>query len=193
LHPVTFDKVVEIKGHKFVINNPTYGKGCFVGILHKIFSQLSSMHSHHCKVFVCLQIYHLHDYSADNELFSDFIQKYKKRLKRRFKLIRIGFVWVREHGEGEAQHYHLVLFLDGNKIQFHHHVFDLAEEIWVGWNQPRPAFPSDKSFYNLKRDDWSAIDGVLYHLSYMAKVHTKERKPLTINRYDGSRLKSGSR
>jgi hypothetical protein len=187
MHKITFDQDIEFEGKKFRINNPNGCKGCFVGILDRIVSQLSAILSHHCKVFVCMEIFPVTDYSADNELFSKFIKKYTKRLRIRFGLSRVGYVWVREQGVGEAQHYHLVLFLDGNKVNFHHNVFKIAEEMWTARNQPRPAFPPLKSYYNLTRCKWPEFGEVIYHLSYMAKVRTKENKPLTANRYEGSR------
>ena len=189
MHPITFDKNIAIDGYEFEINNPANCEGSYVRILDKIYSQLIAMLSHHCKVLVCMQIYHLHDYSEDNKVFSDFVQKYKKRLKKRFGFTRIGYVWVREQGQSEPQHYHLALFLDGNKVQCHHGIFKLAEKIWTDWGHPHPSFVPQNSYYNLNREDGRILNHVLYHLSYMAKVRTKdEKRSLTVNRYEGSRI-----
>lgn len=190
MHKITFDREIEFERRRVEINNPPSCKGCFVGILDKIVSQLSAMLSHHYKVLICMEIFPVVDFSEDNKLFSRFIEKFKKRLRTRFGLSRVGYVWVREHGKSEAQHYHLVLFLDGNKVNIHHSIFKIAEEMWTARNQPRPAFPSSRSYYNLTRGQWTSVDEAIYHLSYMAKVHTKENKPLTTNRYEGSRIKS---
>lgn len=41
------------------------------------------------------------------------------------------YLWVREQHHSEHPHYHVVLFLDGQKMRNYSHVFDTVEEIWA--------------------------------------------------------------
>ncbi len=40
------------------------------------------------------------------------------------------YFWVREQGRSIHHHYHVVIFLDGQKIRSYSHVFHKIEEIW---------------------------------------------------------------
>lgn len=163
--------------------------GCYEVILRRTHEQFQAMLSHHCKVFVFMVMFHSNDYSPINRLFSNFMRKFKKKITVKLGLKRVGYVWVRERGERDAQHYHLALFLDGNKVQIPHNVFNLCSEIWEGWNQPRPSFPQGRSFYMLRRGDDSNYREAFRHLSYLAKVWTKSGRAPAANDYYSSQIK----
>lgn len=164
-------------------------QGCYLEIIERIKEQLDVMLSYHRKVFVCMFVFHLHVYTQDNALFSRFMRKLGKRLKQRYKFKRIGYVWVREYGSGQAQHYHLALFLDGSLVQFPNGVFELAADVWEGWNQPRPALNPKRSYYMVVRRSDADYQVAFHHLSYLAKTRTKGARAKTTNDYSASRLR----
>lgn len=186
---ITFDGQFMLPDGSVYSINAQQKQGCYVEILEKMHEQLQAMQSHHSKVLVMLAIFHVNDYTETNELFSRFMRKLVKILKNGYGFKRVGYLWVREHGQGEAQHYHLALFLDGNKVRRSNEVFDMCVNIWEGWNQPRPAFPSKRSYYMLKRNDDKIYREAFYHLSYLSKTRTKEYRPKSTNDYSTSRLK----
>ncbi len=186
---LTFDSQLTLSDNSVYSINAQQKQGCYVEILEKMHEQLQAMQSHHGKVLVMLTIFHVNDYTGTNELFSRFMRKLVKRLKKSYEFKRVGYLWVREHGQAASQHYHLALFLDGNKVRRSNEVFELCVSIWEGWNQPRPAFPAKRSYYMLKRNDGKTYRDVFYRLSYLAKTRTKEHKPKSTNDYSTSRLK----
>ena len=157
--------------------------------MEKTHEQLGVLLSHHNRVFVFLAVFHVHDYSPHNQLFSRLMRKLVKRLKAKYNFKRVGYLWVREHGKRAAQHYHLALFLDGSKVQYPQGVFGLCVGIWEGWNQPRPAFTQGRCYYMLKRGDAATYQSAFYHLSYYAKTNTKGNRPSHTNDYSTSRIK----
>lgn len=186
---VTLRSEIVLNGHTLPINtNAQLGHGCYLEILEKTYGQLNAMLSHHGKVFVFLVMFHVNDYMETNAEFSRFMRKLKKRLVVIYGFKRIGYVWVREGPKNEAQHYHLALFLDGDKIQAPHKLFELCVHIWEGWNQPRPSFPSKRCYYRLKRGDDKTLLAAFKHLSYFAKNRTKGNRPASTNDYYTSRL-----
>ena len=61
------------------------------------------------------------------------MDKLTKRLKRKYKLCRVGYIWVREQEKSKHQHYHLVLMIDGNKEQFFDEILKIATLKMVIW------------------------------------------------------------
>jgi hypothetical protein len=182
-----FSSEIVIDGVMLPIN-ASARQGCYEVILRRMHEQIQAMLSHHCKVLVFMVIFHSTDYSSTNLLFSRLARKLKKKLTAKQGLKRVGYVWVRERDERDAQHYHLALFLDGNRVQKPHTVFTLCSEIWEGWNQPRPSFPQGRSFYILRRGDDSVYREAFRHLSYLAKVRTKGDRPSSTNDYYTSQI-----
>ena len=68
-------------------------------------------------------------YSKGNKLLSDFLRLLKRNLKSYFGFTRVGYLWVRELSTTDRQHYHLILLLDGNKVQHPKNVINIAEEV----------------------------------------------------------------
>ena len=109
--------------------NANEKQGCYEVILRRTHEQIQAMLSHHCKVFVFMVMFHSNDYSPINRLFSNFMRKFKKKLAAKLGLKRMGYVWVRERDERAAQHYHLAIFIDGNKVQRSHNIINHCVEI----------------------------------------------------------------
>lgn len=185
---VTYEPAFKCVDGEVLQVNASKDRGCYIEILHKTYEQLTNMLSHHRKVLVVIMIYHLHTPTQDNLLFSKFIHKLRKRYCKRYSAKRLGYLWVREQGQREAQHYHLAIFLDGSTIQTPHRVFELCVNIWEGWNQPRPAFSPGRSYYQLKRGDTHKFAEAFHHLSYFAKTRSKGLRPSATNDYSTSRI-----
>ena len=76
--------------------NATEKRGCYMEILAVLKAQMDAFLFHHARMlFVRLDIRH-HTYTDDNKAMSDYMRKLIKHLKRKYKVTRIGYIWVRE-------------------------------------------------------------------------------------------------
>lgn len=178
-----------LNGQLLPINtNSDKGQGCYVEMLEAIGSQLSAMLSHHSRVLVVRLDFHLYDYTEANAQMSCFVRKMKKRLKQRYGLLRVGHVWAREIEKAKQQHYHLVFMLDANTVKHPGRVISLCEDVWQGWNHPKPYTP-ENCYKVIGRNDIEGFGVVFRRLSYLAKARGKGYKGKTANDYSTSRIK----
>ncbi|MEH6580122.1 MAG: inovirus-type Gp2 protein [Amphritea sp.] len=177
--------VLVVAGREFVLADSMKGAGHYLQILQRSADQLDAMLSHHCKVLVVRIDLHLKNYTATNKPITDFFRKLRKKVTLKFGQARMGFIWCREHEEAAAQHYHLVLILDGNKNRHPQRVIELIEEIWTGWGHPKPYTPKG-CYYLVRRDDSDAHLSAFGRISYLAKVATKGKRPKATNDYGAS-------
>lgn len=185
---VIMDSEIELNGENYRINtNKSKGQGCFVEILRAIQSNLASMLSFHCKVYVVQFVVHCHVYEQKNSGISDLMRVFKKRLSRRYGLSRVSGGWVRETGQSGVQHYHVVIFLDGNKVRWFRGVQNLVVEIMKVRGYPWPSFMKS---HMVRRDEREGMNETFYHLSYMAKIRSKSGRSPSTNDYSFSRLKA---
>ena len=192
LEPTTMKKVVfsnsiTLGGSQLKING-SEKMGCYEEILSAIKNQLDAMLSHHSRVLIVRIDLHTSEYNGNNEMLSQFIRRLRKRLKQRYNLRNVGYVWVREIEKAKSQHYHLALVLDGNKVNYPAKVIKLVEEIWQGTGNPKPYTP-EKCYYLIKRGQNYVYKEAFRRLSYLAKKRGKGYKSKTANDYSTSRIK----
>lgn len=189
MKPIVYTPTVTLEGKELAINTNTEKKyGCYYHILKRMNQQLAAMLTYHSKVVIIRVDLHLHEYSPNNKLMSQFMQKFIKRAKRGFKVKRIGYAWVRELEKAKAQHYHLVLMLDGNEIQTGYKVNKLCSEIWEGWGQPKTPYIQNCA-HMVKRDDKETYNAAFYRMSYLAKPRGKGYRAPAANDYFTSQIK----
>ncbi len=160
------------KKHSYQIYKPKQGDHN-KRILEKIFTVTESMLSHYSRVFVVRVDLHVDKFTADNKLLSKFLGPYNKKLKCQCKC-RVGHIVVREQNTSNKQHYHLALFLHGEKIN---HPSKLLRKLSVAWKEYCNGSIAlvENSYYMMHRGDKSSIDPVIYRLSYLAKTFSKEK------------------
>src|SRR5690606_2782557 len=105
---------------------------------------------------------------------------------RKYRCRRVSGGWVRETESSRIQHYHVAIFLNGNRVRWNTGVQALVNEILEARGYPRPSFvPS----HMIKRGSEQSLFAAFYHLSYLAKTRSKsDREPAT-NDYSFSRIK----
>lgn len=183
-----FADEVLLGGVRLSVNNGEGKYGCYKAILEQIHSQLTAMQSFHSKVMVLRIDLHVDQYTADNLVLSRFLEKVKRRLTEHYKAKRVGYIWVREMEKAKKQHYHLALFIDGNKIQHPAKLIHWIEERWQSRGQPKPYTPQN-CFYTLRRNDGRGFDAAFKRLSYLAKIRGKGYRNESVNDYSASRIK----
>ena len=140
----------------------------------------------------------LDEYSGDNHTISVFLNRLKEKLfklKRYRRIKDIGHEWVREQEESKQQHYHVALFLDGNKIQHPSALLQLIKAKWYKhgrlWIPKKKHVDDDGCFYfiDMKKKDFKEQRGkVIYRLSYLGKTRGKGYKDIQAKNYSVSRL-----
>lgn len=184
------------------------GDGYYREPLIAIKDQLDAMLSHHSKVFVFrfdirIKKDSYYDdegiehgtFTDDNQIITNFLKVFNRWLKRRYKLLRVGYVWCREIEKAKKQHYHLVLMVDGNKINattsLHNtikpKIKELAIEQGLVEHIPPNAYMVDNA--DLNKDDYTLYKAAFYRASYLAKVAGKNIKGERANNFQTSRVK----
>lgn len=170
-------------------------------ILDSIKELLDDQLSRHCKVFVTrTDIRKPPQCSADE--FKQCIEKTLAATKRTItrRGVDISYLAVKEIGRGNAPHFHLVHFIDGNKIQ---HPQTLQTEIVKQFNHSlhqcdQPDSSSSVDFCNhsggnahmVKRGDQASYDNAFRRVSYMAKENTKPELGRSVYRSQTNKRKS---
>ena len=122
-------------------------------------------------------------WTKDNRPISQFFQQLKCQLIHHYGQLYNGYIWVREQGKSKAQHYHLALLLDGQKVKHSDTVYRIAKAIWTYGHLSLP----DNPFYHVHRDRLDEHRLLIYRLSYLAKAETKGERPPTVKDYQFSR------
>lgn len=177
---------IEIEGESYYLQPNHYHY--YREILERLHKEIMAMLSHHSKLLAFRIDLHLHDYSADSLLMSKMIKKLKKKLRVKYKVQNIGHIWAREQNEAHQQHYHLALWLDGNKVRHPANIIKIIEQIWQGWDQPQPYTPKD-CYYLIERQNKVILKSFYKRASYLAKAKDKGKRAKTANDFSCSRVK----
>lgn len=153
----------------------------------KIIEQLKIARSIHKRLLVVRFDLHSHFFNQGNEEISLFRKQIIQWVIRNYKTRDIGFVWVREIEKAKSQHYHLAMFIDGDKIRHPKRLLEIIKEKWEmrSPNHHMPHIPKPYHFI----DNEKAFNEAVYRLSYLAKTRGKGYRPVQSKDYSTSRLK----
>jgi hypothetical protein len=178
--------------------NSSETKGVFPVIIEKEVEQLDICLDKFGRVLFVRFDLSMDEYSGDNQTISIFLNRLKEKLfkLKRYRRIRdIGHVWVREVETAKTQHYHVALFLDGNKIQHPSLLLQLIKAKWYKygrlWIPKKEHVDDDGCFYFIdkKKKDWEEQRRkAIYRLSYLGKTRGKGYKDVQAKNYSVSRL-----
>ena len=182
---IWLDEQFEYNGEILTIQQ---GKqGVYIEVLNKIIEQLDIALQIHKRVLVHRFDLHVNYYEGNSKRLSKFMNRLKQWIKRNYGIIGIGSIWVREREKSKEQHYHLALYLDGNKIQHPKKLNAQIKEMWGPHGHmptiSNPFYYIDKN--NLETERLEAI----YRVSYLAKVRGKGYRDEQAKDYEASRLK----
>jgi hypothetical protein len=181
---IWLDEQFEYNGEILTIQQ---GKqGVYIEMMNKTIEQLDIALQIHKRVLVHRFDLHVNYYEGNSKRLSRFMNRLKQWIKRNYGIIDIGSIWVREREESKEQHYHLALYLDGNKIQHPKKLNAQIKEMWAPHGHmptiSNPFYYIDKN--NLKAKRLEAI----YRVSYLAKVRGKGYRDEQAKDYEASRL-----
>jgi len=162
-------------------------KGLYIQIMERIIDQLDAAIEIHKRVLVYRFDLSVNFYEEDNSRLTKFINRLKLWLTRKYKIKNVGHIWVREKETSKKQHYHLALYLDGNKIKHPKKLTPSIKEIWsANGYMPvveNPFYFIDKNNIDTKRPE------AIKRCSYLAKVRGKGYRNPQAKDYSASRLK----
>ncbi|EAC0629236.1 inovirus Gp2 family protein [Salmonella enterica] len=117
--------------------------------------------------------FRLPTYSADNRIMDDFHNLLFRQLSKNYPKSFISYLWVREQGSGEAQHYHYLLMLDGNYIRYPNKLNTIVRHCWEQVAGGSVWFP-ENGYYFVSENDLKTYTELMLRVSYLGKRRTKE-------------------
>ena len=129
-------------------------------------------------------------YPYDNNLLSRFMEALTLHCKRRD--LDPLYLWVREQVTSINHHYHLILLLNGNKIQNPYGIFYKATELWGNClNTDATGLVHYGSHIMIRRNTVGfehSYHEALELAGYLAKSYSKGRAPKGVREMGMSRL-----
>jgi hypothetical protein len=182
---VIFDDVFTYKGKAYKVNAAK--SGLYEEMLFKLVDQFQIALDKWGRVFVLRFDLHSHYYASDNKRITKFRDRVFKRLKREYGFKQIGFCWVREMERAKAQHYHWVLFLDGNLIRHSSRINQIIKDAWEDETEAHHMPVIKRPFYFGSAEQ--IAEKVIFRFSYLAKVRGKGYRDPQAKDYQCSRMK----
>jgi hypothetical protein len=187
---VTFNDTITHYDKTYQINNGKGEKklGLHLETIQRIIEQFEIALAKWRRVFVFRFDLHLPFETKDNKHMTAFRKRLFQKLKREYGFKELGFCWAREyHGKGKGQHYHWVIFLDGDLIRHSSRIRDMIKQAWEkptgGYHVPTIKRP----FYFV--DNEAVIQDVIYRVSYLGKTRGKGYRPPQTKDFQCSRMK----
>lgn len=172
-------------GKAYKVN--TEKSGLYVEILQRIIEQFEISQKKWKRVFVLRFDLHTHAFTENNVRITAFRKRLFQKLKRHYGFKEIGYCWAREHEKGKSQHYHFVLFLDGNLIRHSSKINPMIKAAWDdGTGTYHVPFIKHPFHFADSEDD---IEKAIYRVSYLAKPRGKGYRPPQTKDYGASRMK----
>jgi len=155
--------------------------------MERLVGQLDIALSIHKRLLVCRIDLHTNKYTSDNKIISKYLNRVKQWIDRNYGIKKIGYVWAREQERSKQQHYHLAIFLDGDKIRYPNKLFNTLKEMWL----PIGHIPTIKHpYYFIDKHNHEHMRGeAIYRISYLAKIRGKGYRAPQAKDYQTSRLR----
>lgn len=186
---ITYNKTVNFDGAVLPIQNRD-DWGSYRPALRSIHTQLKNMLSHHCKLLALRTDFHVNSEQWTEGDFSIFLKRSKRQLCKHYQLKRIAHVWARESSKNGSHHYHLVLILDGNKVNHPIVVTNILTQEWVKLGHSHPRRNNHHILVSSVDDKF--LDA-FFHFSYLAKIHTKDQQPSGTRNFGSSQVRMNNK
>lgn len=157
------------------------GSGLRTDILKPLLAMFNYLIEKHNKLFVFRFDLHLRD-NLEPKKLSRFFENLNRSVKSKYGS-KMYYFWVREQEQANFQHYHVVLFIKGSIIQEYGFLSAAIKKYWdrhgtySGWNS-----------HQVERYEQQTIDNASEHISYLAKVRSKDKNPPASKNFGHSRF-----
>jgi hypothetical protein len=183
---IIYDDTFTHNGKTYRVNSSK--SGLYAEILKRIIEQFEIGLEKWRRVFVLRFDLHTHIYTKDNARITAFRKRLNQSLKRYYGFKEIGSCWVREQERAKSQHYHFVLFLDGNLIRHSSKIYEMVRAAWDDgtgtYTMPHIKHP----FHFVDREGIG--QDAMYRVSYLAKPRGKGYRPPQTKDFQCSRMKA---
>lgn len=174
---------VKHRGQVIAVN--AKGSGVYTATIKKSFEQFDrGLDCWRRQIMVIAQL-HLGYSQSTNKVMTLLLKRLRYRFAKELGINEFGFHWCRELERGEGAHYHLYLWLDGDKYRTSHSITPRIREAWENLGG---SIGSTGRPYHFVNDEQSRLDA-LYHLSYISKGKGKGNRPVQTKDHGMSRLK----
>ncbi len=198
---VTHQPVYCYQGKDYPINTKV-ASGCYTQPLREIIQRIVEAVARYRRVlFVRLDL-SMGEEAATSERLSAFLKLASRYVRREYQT-RLEYVWCRELETAKHQHYHLALFIDGDKLRHPARLYEELTKIWQRQWEP-PSIPENDdpmaNDHNSKKgrlsmpkngylmtDDHNITEAVK-RVSYLAKERGKGYRPDGARDFGYSRL-----
>ena len=178
---------IDINGEQIRINIGSNTGGVYYEIIKRMIDQLDIAIKIHKRVLVHQFILSTNYYTPNSKRVTNLMKNLKQKIRRDYGIKQIGHAWVREQEKVKKQHYHVVLFLDGNKIQHPKKLNAIIKTMWEPYHGHVPVIRNP--FYYIKKNDNATRVEAIWRISYSAKIRGKGYRDPQANDYQSSRLK----
>lgn len=166
---------------KLWLVNPK-GSGLRTDILKPLISMFNGLIVKHNKLWVFRFDSHLKQPINSKDL-SRFFEKANRNSKSEYGS-EMYYFWVREQENSIFQHYHVVVFINGSVVQRAGVIQPIIEK---HWKQHGTCY--FLNFHQVRRGFQKTIDNVSEHISYLAKVRSKDKNPPASKNFGHSQFK----
>ncbi|WIH23367.1 YagK/YfjJ domain-containing protein [Photobacterium damselae] len=157
-------------------------------ILKQGYKQLDNMLTYYSKVTVVFLQLHQTEFTPDNGVISLFLKQLKRRLEKHYNCT-VAYLWVREQGGAPAQHYHLVVMVNGHKCSSSQYILKVATEIWESQKGGNYSFKVKNRIYRIETyKNNNEYQAARMRMSYLAKMKTKDTSRPYLNSFGVSRV-----
>ena len=146
---------------------------CIPALVERLADEFNSALKLHSKVLAVRIDIHTHTPDLKNSAIEGLLRWLKQDLKRNYRMKNIGHMWVREYGEKKKTHWHLVLLLDGNKVQDSRSVVNKIKCYWEEKKQYGEVKPVKSPYIKIIRGDMDSFNEAFYRSSYLTKERSK--------------------
>ena len=147
--------------------------------LTKSFKYVETMLMHYSKVFMVRFDLSPNQFNQTNKHIQSYLNQLEKGLSERYQC-QCRYICAREQKSSSKEHYHIVLFLSGHKIQYPNSLFKRIKQGWQCFDEGTIHWP-ERCYYMLKRGQKHTIEKAIYRLSYLTKTDSKELNPKGIS------------
>jgi len=185
---VTYSDAINHDSIKYKIN-VTKTSGVFIKPMHKAIEQLNIMLGYYRRVTVIrFDLRQIGGYTGDNKPMSMIMDSTIKKIKRRYKTKRVGYLWAREVATNKHLHYHIALMLDGKVANTAMGALRIVNSLCSRDGSVMSIGYCDTSYFRVSDDDIAGKTEAVYAISYLCKERTKGYRDKQSKDYSTSRL-----
>jgi len=149
------------------------GSGIYTATVKKSFEQFDRGLDKWGRQLMVVAQLHLGFSRPTNKVMTLLLKRLRYCFAKELGINEFGYHWCRELERGKGAHYHLCLWLDGDKYRTSHSINPRIKEAWENLGG---TFSTMRRSYHFVDDDQSRVEA-LYRLSYLSKSRGKGNRP----------------